>query len=153
MIAGTSFAERGACVPADGIEKLGNKDYLKKLLLKYWLEVGNDEQKRRFEARVDDPVRQWKPSPMDLFARSRWYDCSRARDEMLAATDTREAPWRLVRTDDRRRGRLNCIADILRRIPHGRPKRKKVKLPKRSEKHAYDDVGSLKGRTFVPNRH
>src|SRR5436190_16308538 len=95
------------------------------ILLKYWLEVGNEEQERRFAARLEDPMRQWKLSPMDLFARSHWYDYSRARDAMLAATDTTAAPWRIVRTDDKKRGRLNCIADILKRIPQG-----KVKWPK-----------------------
>jgi polyphosphate kinase len=123
------------------------------IVLKYWLEVGNEEQERRFEARIADPMRQWKLSPMDLFARSKWYDYSRARDQMLAATDSPAAPWRIVRTDDKKRGRLNCIADILQRIPHKRVKAAKIKLPKRSDKHAYDDEASLKGRRFVPEKY
>jgi polyphosphate kinase 2 (PPK2 family) len=111
--------------------------------------VSNEEQERRFEARIDDPLRQWKLSPMDLPARERWYAYSRARDAMMKATDTAVAPWRIVRTDDKKRGRLNCIADIVKRIPHGSVKPKKVMLPKRSMKGAYDDEASLKGRRFV----
>jgi polyphosphate kinase 2 len=123
------------------------------ILLKYWLEVSNDEQERRFQDRVNDPLRQWKLSPMDLYARSRWYDYSRARDMMLSATDSLAAPWRIVRTDDKERARLDCIADILKRIPHEEVPGKKVKLPKRSKKHAYDDEATLRGRRFVPSRH
>ena len=80
------------------------------ILLKYWLEVGNKEQERRFEARITDPVRQWKLSPMDLPGRTKWYEYSLARDRMLKATDTRHAPWFIVRSDDKKRARLNCIA-------------------------------------------
>ena len=91
------------------------------ILLKYWLEVGNDEQKRRFEARIDDPIRQWKLSAMDLPSRERWYEYSRARDRMLDATDVEEfSPWHIVRSDDKKRARLNCISDILSRIPYKR---------------------------------
>src|SRR5215510_12224985 len=82
-------------------------------LIKFWLEVGNEEQERRFEARVNDPLRQWKLSPMDLPARSRWFDYSRARDGMLEATDTEEVPWHIVRSDNKKRARLNCIAHLL----------------------------------------
>ena len=78
-------------------------------LIKYWLEVSNDEQKRRFEARINDPLRQWKLSPVDLPSRSRWYDYSRARDMMLKATDTKHAPWYILYSDDKKRARLNCI--------------------------------------------
>jgi polyphosphate kinase 2 len=88
------------------------------ILIKYWLEVSNAEQKRRFEARIDDPLRQWKLSPMDLPSRSRWYDYSRARDEMIEATDTKVAPWYIVRSDDKRAARLNCIEHLLELIPH-----------------------------------
>jgi polyphosphate kinase 2 len=122
------------------------------VLLKFWLEVGDDEQKRRFEARIDDPVRQWKLSPMDLPSRSRWYEYSRARDLMLKATDTTHAPWVIVPSDDKRRARLNCIAHLLSRIPYKKVKREKVKLPKRSMKGAYDDQATLKGRRFVPEK-
>ena len=118
-------------------------------LIKIWLEVGQDEQERRFEARINDPLRQWKLSPMDLGSYGRWYDYSRARDSMLEATDTRHAPWYIVRTDDKRRGRLNCISHLLSQIPYKKIRKDKVKLPKRSTKGAYDDVASLKGLRFV----
>jgi polyphosphate kinase 2 len=120
------------------------------ILLKYWLEVGNKEQERRFEARITDPLRQWKLSPMDLPGRSKWYEYSRARDQMLAATDTRHAPWYVLRSNDKKRARLNCIAHLLGRIPYKKIRREKIELPKRSEKGAYDDQASLRGRRFVP---
>jgi polyphosphate kinase 2 len=123
------------------------------ILIKIWLEVSMKEQERRFAARVDDPLRQWKLSPMDVESYSRWYDYSRARDAMLKATDSRHAPWALVRTDDKRRGRLNCIAHILDRIPYKKPKRDKVKLPSRGNKGAYDDQTPLKDRKFVRERY
>jgi len=119
-------------------------------LIKIWLEVSDQEQKRRFAARIDDPLRQWKLSPMDLPSRKRWYDYSRVRDEMLAATDTEFAPWHILRSDDKRRARLNCIAHLLSLIPYEKVPRDKVKLPKRSEQGAYDDLASLEGRRFVP---
>jgi polyphosphate kinase len=120
------------------------------ILIKYWLEVGNKEQERRFEARITDPLRQWKLSPMDLPGRTKWYEYSRARDQMLAATDTRHAPWYLVHSDDKKRARLNVIAHLLGRIPYKKVPREKLRLPKRSKKGAYDDQASLKGRKFVP---
>jgi polyphosphate kinase 2 len=119
-------------------------------LIKFWLEVGDEEQKRRFEARIEDPRRQWKLSPMDLPSRERWFEYSRARDRMLDASDTKHAPWYVVRTDDKKRARLNVIAHILRLIPHKKLPREKIKLPKRSMKHAYDDQATLKRRKFVP---
>jgi len=119
------------------------------ILIKYWLEVGQKEQERRFEARIKDPLRQWKLSPMDLESFRRWYDYSRARDKMLKATDTKHAPWHLVRSDDKRTARLNCISHLLSMIPHKRAPREKVKLPKRSEKNRYDDQTFLKGRHFI----
>jgi len=118
-------------------------------LIKIWLEVSDKEQKRRFEARIDDPLRQWKLSPMDLPSRSKWYQYSRARDEMLDATDTEHAPWHILFSDDKKRARLNCIRHILDRIPHKKVKPEKVKLPDRSEKGAYDDRATLEGRRFV----
>ena len=123
------------------------------ILMKYWLEVGNEEQERRFAARITDPLRQWKLSPMDLPGRTKWYEYSCARDRMLKATDTKHAPWFLVRSDDKKRARLNTIAHILSRIPYKKVAREKIKLPKRGKKHAYDDQASLKGRRFVPERH
>ena len=122
-------------------------------LIKIWLEVGDKEQKRRFEARIDDPLRQWKLSPMDLPSRERWFDYSRARDKMLDATDTKHAPWYILRSDDKRRARLNCITHLLEQIPYKKVTREKVKLPKRAEKRAYDDEASLKGRKFVRERY
>jgi polyphosphate kinase len=122
-------------------------------LLKYWLEVGDEEQVRRFEQRIVDPVRQWKLSPMDLPSREKWYEYSRARDAMLDATDTPETPWFLVRSDDKKRARLNVIRHLLEQIPYERLKRPKIALPKRSKKHAYDDRASLANRTFVPERY
>jgi polyphosphate kinase 2 len=119
-------------------------------LIKFWLEVGNKEQQRRFEARINDPLRQWKLSPMDLPSRAKWYEYSRARDAMLKATDTRMSPWHIVRSDDKRRARLNTIAHLLKLIPHKKVKRPKVKLPDRSGKHAYDDEATLRRRKFVP---
>ena len=123
------------------------------LLLKFWLEVSNEEQERRFQARIDDPLRQWKLSPMDLPSRSRWYDYSRARDAMLDATDTEDVPWYIVRSDDKKQARLNCISHLLTLIPYERLAKERVKLPKVSEKDAYDDQASLKGRRFVPEKY
>jgi polyphosphate kinase 2 len=120
-------------------------------LIKLWLEVGDEEQKKRFEARMDDPLRQWKLSPMDLPSRERWYEYSHARDKMLDATDTKHAPWYVVRSDDKRRARLNVIAHILRQVPYKKVPRNKIKLPKRSMKRAYDDQATLEGRKFVPD--
>jgi polyphosphate kinase 2 len=123
------------------------------LLIKLWMEVSDDEQKRRFEARIEDPVRQWKLSPMDIPARTQWYDYSRARDMMLQKTDTRIAPWHIVRSDDKRAARLNTIAHLLSAIPHKTLPQKKVKLPKRSSKGAYDDAKSIARRRFVRERY
>jgi polyphosphate kinase 2 len=123
------------------------------ILIKFWLEVGQEEQQRRFEARIEDPLRQWKLSPMDLESYARWYAYSRARDRMLEATDTKEAPWYIVRSDDKRRARLNCISHLLSLIPYQEVPRDKVKLPKRSNKGEYDDQATLEGRTFVPQRY
>src|SRR5262245_3505858 len=123
------------------------------LLVKYWLEVGNDEQKRRFEARIKDPLRQWKLSPVDLPSRSRWYDYSRARDKMLEATDTSHAPWYILHSDDKKRARLNCISHLLSLVPYKKVPREKIKLSNREKKDAYNDQASLKGRTFVPEQY
>jgi len=119
------------------------------VLIKFWLEVGQEEQERRFEARISDPLRQWKLSPMDLESYAHWYAYSRARDMMLEATDIDEAPWYIVRSDDKRRARLNCIAHLLALIPYKKVPRDKIKLPKRSSKGEYDDQATLKGRHFV----
>jgi polyphosphate kinase 2 len=123
------------------------------ILIKFWLEVGQQEQRRRFEARIDDTLRQWKLSAMDLESYARWYDYSRARDMMLAATDTKHAPWYIVRSNDKRRARLNCISHLLRLIPYEEVPRDRVELPKRSGKGEYDDQATLKGRNFVPEEY
>ncbi len=122
-------------------------------LIKIWLEVGKDEQERRFAARVEDPLRQWKLSPMDIKSYNRWDEYSRARDLMLKTTDSKHAPWYIVRSDDKRRARLNCISHILDQIPFKKLSRPKVKLPKRASKLKYDDQAALKGRHFVPERY
>jgi polyphosphate kinase len=123
------------------------------ILIKLWLEVSNAEQKRRFEARIADPIRQWKLSPMDLPSRTRWYEYSRARDMMLKKTDTRIAPWYIVRSDDKRSARLNTIAHLLSAIPHKKLPPVKVKLRGRSSKRAYDDDASIARRKFVRERY
>jgi polyphosphate kinase 2 len=119
-------------------------------LIKFWLEVGNKEQERRFKARIKDPLRQWKLSTMDLPSREKWYEYSRARDAMLDATDTKSSPWHIVRSDDKKRARLNTIAHLLQLLPYKRVKRPSVKLPDRSKKHAYDDETPLANRRFIP---
>jgi len=120
------------------------------ILIKFWLEVSNKEQERRFRARIDDPLRQWKLSNMDLPSRAKWFEYSRARDAMFKATDTRLSPWNIVKSDDKKRARLNTIAHLLKLIPYKKIDRPKVKLPDRSKKHAYDDEATLARRKFVP---
>ena len=122
-------------------------------LIKYWLEVSNKEQKRRFEARVEDRLRQWKLSDMDLPSRQRWYDYSRARDMMLEATDTDFAPWHIVSSDDKRRARLNVISHFLSLLPYEVQGRKKVKLPDRDKKRAYDDAATIKDRNWIEEKY
>jgi polyphosphate kinase len=123
------------------------------ILIKYWLEVGKKEQQRRFEARIKDPLRQWKLSPMDLESFRRWHDFSRARDRMLEATDSKHAPWYLVRSDDKRKARLNCISHFLNMIPYKKVPKERIKLPKRSEKHSYDDQKSIKRHKFISEKY
>jgi polyphosphate kinase 2 len=123
------------------------------ILLKYWLEVSQAEQTRRLQGRITDGRKIWKLSPMDLESYGRWYDYSRARDEMFAATDTAWAPWHLVTSDDKRRARLNVIRHLLSRVPYKKVPKDKVKLPKRSNKGAYDDLSTIEGRNFVPQEY
>jgi polyphosphate kinase 2 len=123
------------------------------ILVKLWLEVSHREQRRRFEARVEDPLRQWKLSPMDLPSLKKWYAYSRARDVMFKRTDTRHAPWYIIPSDNKRKARLNAIAHILDTIPHRTLRPEKVKLPKRSMKDAYDDSASIAPRRFVRDRY
>ncbi len=122
-------------------------------LIKIWLEVSEKEQKRRFEARVKDPLRQWKLSAMDLPSRSRWYDYSRARDVMMKGTDTEWAPWHILQSDDKKRARLNCLAFLLKTIPYKKVRHEKIRIPDRITKYAYDDSKSLKGRRFIEEKY
>ena len=120
------------------------------MIIKYWLEVSNKEQQRRFDARIEDPLRQWKLSPMDLPSREKWYEYSLARDRMLEATDSKHAPWYIVRSDNKKRARLNCITHLLSLIPYKKLPREKIKIPKRSNKGKYDDQATMSGRQFIP---
>src|SRR2546425_693153 len=137
-------------IPFEGRDAAGKGGII---LIKLWLKVGMDEQETRFQARIEDPLRQWKLSPMDTESFGRWYDYSRARDLMFNATDTKHAPWRLIRSDDKRRARLNVISHILRTIPYKKIARDKVELPKRSHRGRYNDQASLRGKKFVEERY
>jgi polyphosphate kinase 2 len=121
-------------------------------LIKIWLEVGQEEQERRFLARINDPLRQWKLSPMDLESFRRWYDYSHARDVMFEKTDTDISPWHILPSNDKRRARLNCIAHILRLIPYEKISSDVPELPKRSNKAKYDDGRALNGRRIIPQQ-
>src|SRR5512132_3230584 len=134
----------GFCTPADterflglvpGVEKAMAEEGI--LLLKYWLEVSPDEQTRRLESRIHDPRKIWKLSDMDLKSYSRWYDYSRARDAMFAATDTAWAPWYIARTDDKKRGRLNIITHLLSQVPYKPLAHQDITLPKRQRARGY----------------
>ncbi|MGB7932919.1 MAG: polyphosphate kinase 2 [Gammaproteobacteria bacterium] len=120
------------------------------LLVKYWIDVGMKEQERRFRDRIHDTRKTWKLSPMDTESYKRWYEYSRARDAMLAATDTEYAPWYIVQSDDKKRARLNCISHLLSLIPYKDPQLEEVKLGRRNSKDKYDDEAALKGRRFIP---
>ena len=121
-------------------------------LFKYWFDIGSEEQQRRMQARITDPRKIWKLSPMDLKSRRRWYDYSRARDDMFSTTDTPHSPWYVVVADDKRRARLNCITHLLNAIPYEEIPRKEVRLPEPDTRGAYDDQATLAGRRFVPER-
>ena len=123
------------------------------LLIKYWFDVSMEEQERRFRARIEDPRKIWKLSPMDVESFNRWFDYSKARDDMIAATDTKHAPWYLVRANVKKRARLNCISHLLSQIDYKELPREKVKLGKRSMKGKYDDEASITGFNFVPERY
>src|ERR1700733_10016400 len=122
------------------------------ILIKLWLEVGMDEQELRFHARIEDPMRQWKLSPMDIESYRRWYDYSRARDLMFKATHSKHAPWNIIHSDDKRRARLNCIAHLLKSIPYKEVSHQLVKLPKRSDKSRFNDQRALRSVNFVVER-
>jgi polyphosphate kinase 2 len=150
----------GFCSEEQHARFLGNCPQMEKYiveggvqLIKIWLESSDEEQRRRFEARIEDPLRQWKLSPMDLPSRSKWFKYSRARDMMLDGTDTEHAPWYILRSDHKKRARLNCLRHILDLIPYKEVPREKIELPERSMKHAYDDEASLIGRNFVPEKY
>jgi polyphosphate kinase len=119
------------------------------ILIKYWFEVSQEEQTRRFESRINDGRKLWKLSPMDLESHRRWYDFSRARDEMLHATDTPVSPWYIVNGNDKRRARLNCISHLLSLIPYREVKRAKIKLPGRQKAKGYEEPANL-SRKRVP---
>jgi polyphosphate kinase 2 len=148
----------GFCTEGQAKKFLGAVPYVEKaivesdvILLKYWLEVSPDEQTRRIEARMTDPRKIWKLSPMDIKSYSKWYDYSRARDEMIAKTDTEWAPWFLARSDDKKRARLNIISHLLGKIPYEELPREKVKLPKRQRPEDYEEP-KYAGR-WVPELH
>ena len=122
-------------------------------LIKYWISVSAVEQRRRFHARIQDPLRQWKLSPTDLESVRQWYAFSVARDAMFAASDTEFAPWYVVRSDDKRRARLNCIRHLLSCIPYEEVPHEKVQIPDRDETHKYDDVAALESRRVVPEHY
>jgi polyphosphate kinase 2 len=122
-------------------------------LIKYWFDVGMGEQERRFRARKNDPRKIWKLSPMDIESYKRWYDYSRARDAMLRATDTDHAPWYIVRADNKRRARLNCISHLLGLVDYEELPRERVALGKRDMSDEYDDEEMLSGRRFVPEKY
>jgi len=119
-------------------------------LIKYWLEVGSEEQQKRLESRIDRPAKQWKLSPIDMAARQRWYAYSRARDSMFAATDTEQCPWHIVPADNKYKARLNCIRHLLEVVQYEPVAFEPVELPERDTTEAYDDTASLAGRRFVP---
>jgi polyphosphate kinase len=121
------------------------------LLVKYWLSISDEEQERRFKARIEDPTKQWKLSPMDLEARARWVDYAEAKDEMFAGTDTKDSPWFVVEADDKRTARLNLISHLLERIPYELVPAKKVELPPRQQR-AYVRP-PVETQTFVPTRY
>jgi polyphosphate kinase 2 len=120
------------------------------ILAKYWLEVSKEEQERRITARVNDPVRHWKLSPMDIESWQRWDSYTQARDEMLEATDTDHSPWHIIRSDDKKAARLNCISHFLSLIPVGEMPGNKIKLPKRPKHNKFDPEKGLVGRKFIP---
>jgi polyphosphate kinase len=121
-------------------------------LIKYWFSVSPEEQERRFQARVEDPMRRWKLSPMDLESRARWDDYSRAKDEMFQICDIKQAPWWVVEADDKRRARLNCIAHLLEMVPYEDETPARLELPERREDASYVRP-PLTDQTFVPERY
>ena len=149
----------GFCTPEEHQRFLGQCPIFERLLvedgivlIKYWFSVGDEEQERRFQGRLDDPTKRWKLSPMDLESRTRWVDYSRAKDEMFRYTDTKLAPWLVVESDDKRRAHLNCISHLLSLIPYEQVPAEPITLPPRQA-----DVGYVRPpmteQTFVPRRY
>jgi polyphosphate kinase 2 len=123
------------------------------VLIKYWFDVSMDVQEKRFRARIEDPRKVWKLSPMDVESYDRWYDYSKARDDMIAATSTDYAPWHIVRADSKKRARLNCISHLLSQIPYKDLPHESVDFGKRSTKGSYDDVASIARFDTIPERY
>jgi polyphosphate kinase 2 (PPK2 family) len=123
------------------------------ILIKYWFDVSMQEQERRFRARIEDPRKVWKLSPMDVESFRRWYDYSRARDDMLAATSTDYAPWHIVQADSKKHARLNCISHLLSQIPYKKLPREKVELGKRNKRGKYDDQASIAAFSRIPEKY
>lgn len=122
------------------------------ILIKYWFSVSDEEQERRFQARLLDPTKRWKLSPMDLESRKRWEDYSKAKDEMFAYTDIKQAPWSVVNADDKKRARLNCISHLLSMIPYEDLTPSKIKLPPREDRKGYERP-PITDQTFVPEKY
>ena len=122
-------------------------------IIKYWFEVSFEEQQRRFRGRMTDPTKHWKLSPTDLESQRLWYEYSRARDEMLARTNTGVCPWYIVPSDDKKRARLNCISHLLAQFSYETIPFEVPEMPKRKAKHEYDDRASLVGQNFVPEKY
>ena len=121
------------------------------ILLKYWLSVSDEEQERRFEARLKDPAKRWKLSPVDVEARARWVDYAEAKDEMFAYTDTKDSPWFVVEAEVKRTARLNLISHLLEQIPYERVDHERIELPPRQERAYVRPPAD--SQTFVPERY
>jgi len=149
----------GFCTDAQYEEFLRSCPYFERMivrsgirLIKYWFSVSDEEQERRFQARIDDPTKRWKLSPMDLESRRRWVDYSKAKDTMFAHTDIKQAPWFVVEADDKRRARLNCIAHFLDQIPYEDLTPKRIELPPREDSGGYVRT-PYEEQTIVPDRY
>lgn len=121
------------------------------LLFKYWLDINADEQEERFQERLDNPMKRWKLSPMDMTARSKWYDYEQAKEEMFKYTDTKISPWYVVNANDKKKARLNCISHLLDHIPYEEVPREKIILPPLQKKKSYKRT-SILDKTFVPEK-
>jgi len=122
------------------------------ILIKYWFSVSDEEQERRFQARIQDPTKRWKLSPMDVESRSKWIEYSRAKDEMFKYTDIKQAPWYVVEADDKKRARLNCIHHLLSLIPYEDLTPEPIELPPRQKDGGYVRP-PITDQTFVPRNY